>query len=225
MLRVSCDAGRYPPRRLLSGEMSQVRAETNLLWVCERVRNRTCPAIYWSMIPQVLKALSLVFTASQRASLAFYHLSYGIFQPNHCPVCDKEKKYVIVEYETPLKAIDDIWLQGVPAKTRMTCYKCKRPVFLVLPEGSVKCPRCKKGKFESFGVKETVSPDSPVPAPKGPLQVRQDNKRIPVPKPTVIIDSAEHMGYTFGRFTNWFSGTVRKRLPIGDYSLLGMEKE
>jgi ERCC4-type nuclease len=33
------------------------------------------------------------------------------------------------------------------------------------------------------------------------------------------------MGYTFERFTNWFSGTVRKRLSVGDYTLLGMEEE
>jgi DNA excision repair protein ERCC-4 len=150
---------------------------------------------------------------------------HGLIAKIYCPVCDKEKKYIIVEYETPLKALDDIWLQGIPEKTRMTCYKCKNPVFLVLPEGSVKCPRCKKGKFESFESEEIVYPDSPVSAPKGPLLVRQDKKRIPVPKPTVIIDSAEHMGYTFGRFTNWFSGTIRKRLPVGDYTLLGMESE
>jgi DNA excision repair protein ERCC-4 len=41
----------------------------------------------------------------------------------------------------------------------------------------------------------------------------------------VVIDSAEHMGYKFERFTNWFAGSTRKRLRIGDYSLLGMEDE
>jgi len=41
----------------------------------------------------------------------------------------------------------------------------------------------------------------------------------------VVIDSQEHMGYRFGRFSNWFSGTVHKRLPIGDYTILGMEDE
>ena len=40
-----------------------------------------------------------------------------------------------------------------------------------------------------------------------------------------MIDSAEHLGYTFGRFTNWFSGSVRKRLKVGDYTILGMEDE
>ena len=150
---------------------------------------------------------------------------HGLIAQIYCPTCDKEKEYVIVEYKTPLHAVDDIWCQGVPGKVRMTCYKCKSPVFLVLPEGSVKCPRCKKGVFESFEVIEDLSSMNPVPSPKNPLVVKQGGKSIPVPKPTIVIDSAEHMGYTFGRFTNWFSGTVRRRLSVGDYTLLGMEKE
>ncbi|OGP90114.1 MAG: hypothetical protein A2157_17400 [Deltaproteobacteria bacterium RBG_16_47_11] len=41
----------------------------------------------------------------------------------------------------------------------------------------------------------------------------------------MVIDSQEHMGYKFQRFTNWFAGTVRRRLKVGDYTLLGMEEE
>ena len=153
----------------------------------------------------------------------------GLFAEVYCPHCDKEKKYAIVEYEIPLKAIDDIWTQDIPRKTKMVCHKCKKPVFLTLPKKPVKCPRCRKGTFESIknNPYETDGRyrDSPVPPPKNPLVVRQGGKSVTVPKPTVVIDSSEHMGYTFGRFTNWFSGTVRKRLPAGDYTLLGMEKE
>jgi ERCC4-type nuclease len=65
----------------------------------------------------------------------------------------------------------------------------------------------------------------PVPPPVSPLRIRQKGKAVRIPKPTVVIDSQEHMGYTFGRFTNWFSGTVRKRLRVGDYTILGMERE
>jgi len=119
-------------------------------------------------------------------------LIHGLIAQVYCPVCDKEKKYVIVEYKTPLNAIDEIWLKGFPSKTRMTCYKCKNPVFLTLPEGSVKCPRCMKGTFESFdnNIFETTDVD-PVPPPKNPLIVRHGGKLIPVPKPTVVIDSSE----------------------------------
>jgi len=150
----------------------------------------------------------------------------GLIAQVYCPVCDKEKKYVIVEYKTPLNAIDEIWLKGFPSKTRMVCHKCKKPVFITLPGKPVKCPRCRKGTFEPFDndIFETTDVN-PVPPPKNPLVIKQGGKLIPVPKPTVVIDSSEHMGYTFGRFTNWFAGTVRKRLPTGDYTLLGMEKE
>jgi len=55
--------------------------------------------------------------------------------------------------------------------------------------------------------------------------VRQAGKPVRVPKPIIVIDSQEHRGYKFERFTNWFAGTIRKRLPIGDYTLLGMEDE
>ena len=65
----------------------------------------------------------------------------------------------------------------------------------------------------------------PVPPPVSPLRVRQNGKAVRVPKPTVVIDSAEHMGYRFERFTNWFSGSLRKRLKVGDYTILGMEEE
>lgn len=150
---------------------------------------------------------------------------HGLTARIYCPVCDKEKDYIIVKYKTPLDMLDDIWLRSTLKITRMTCYKCKSPVFLTLPEGSVKCPRCKKGVFESFEPIEDTPSTNPVSSPKNPLVVRQGGKSISVPKPTVVIDSAEHMGYTFGRFTNLFSGTVCKRLPAGDYTLLGMEKE
>jgi DNA excision repair protein ERCC-4 len=65
----------------------------------------------------------------------------------------------------------------------------------------------------------------PVGPPKGSLIVRQGRKRIRVPKPTIVIGSAEHMGYKFDRFTNWFAMTVKRRLPVGDYTILGMEHE
>jgi ERCC4-type nuclease len=55
--------------------------------------------------------------------------------------------------------------------------------------------------------------------------VRQNGSSIAIPKPVVIIDSAEHMGYNFCRFSNWFEGSIRKRLPTGDYSLVGFEEE
>jgi LSD1 subclass zinc finger protein len=142
-----------------------------------------------------------------------------------CPACDKTKEYQIVRYEKPLSSLSDIWLSEIPKKTKMVCHKCRSPVYFSLPAGSVKCPRCKKGTFEVFEPSEEDFERSPVPPPQTPLRVKQNGKTIRIPMPTVVIDSAEHMGYKFERFTNWFSGTIRKRLPIGDYTLMGMEGE
>lgn len=149
----------------------------------------------------------------------------GLAARVYCPVCDKEKDYVIVKYKNPLAKLDDIWLQTIPRTTRMTCHKCKHPVYLIVPDASVKCPRCKRGTFQPFRFEEDGRRSYPVPATKTSLKVIQDGKSITVPRPTVVIDAAEHMGYTFKRFTNWFSGTIRRRLPTGDYTLLGMEDE
>lgn len=149
----------------------------------------------------------------------------GLTARVYCPVCDKEKDYVIVRYKTPTTKLDDIWLRDIPRKTTMTCRTCRNKVYLMLPDESIKCPRCNKGTFEPFLFEKGDSCDYPVPPTKTSLRVRQGGKSIIVPRPTVVIDSAEHMGYTFKRFTNWFSGTVRRRLPTGDYTLLGLETE
>lgn len=149
----------------------------------------------------------------------------GLIAEIYCPACDMQKEYIVVKYKTPLVFVDDIWLQGTPRKANMMCRKCKGPVFLTLPKEKVTCPRCKNGIFELYDDEEEDCNISIALPPKRPLKVKQDGKSISIPKPTVIIDSAEHMGYTFGRFTNWFAGTIKKRLAVGDYTLLEMEKE
>jgi len=150
---------------------------------------------------------------------------HGLKAVIYCPACDKEKEYTIVEYKEPLLNITDIWLSSVSRRTKMICHKCRGPVYLVLPSGVVRCPRCKKGKFELFEPLEEDVGKYPVPPPRSPLKVRQNGKAIHIPKPTALIDSQEHMGYTFQRFTNWFAGAIHMRLPIGDYNILGMEYE
>jgi DNA excision repair protein ERCC-4 len=149
----------------------------------------------------------------------------GLMALVFCPECDKIKEYTIVKYERPLSSWADIWLSDVPRETKTVCHKCKKPVYLIIPHESVKCPRCKNGTFENFEPFEGDFVRSPVPPPQTPLRVKQNGKTIRIPKPTVVIDSAEHMGFKFERFTNWFTGTVHKRLPVGDYTLLGMEEE
>lgn len=150
----------------------------------------------------------------------------GLMATVYCPHCDKMKEYPIVEYEKPLPNLSGIWWTDIPRKTKLTCHRCKKPVYLILPPGEVKCPRCKKGTFELY--EPTAREEEgcfPVPPPNSPLRVRRAGKPIRIPKPTIVIDSQEHMGYKFERFTNWFAGTIRKRLRVGDYTLQDMEEE
>ncbi len=151
---------------------------------------------------------------------------HGLMAIVYCPHCDKKKEYPIVEYERPLPNLSGIWWTDIPRKTKLSCHRCKEPVYLILPPGEVKCPRCKKGTFDLYEpMAREASECFPVPPPTSPLRVRQAGKSVRVPKPTIVIDSQEHMGYKFERFTNWFDGTVRRRLEVGDYTLLGMEEE
>jgi hypothetical protein len=149
----------------------------------------------------------------------------GLMALVFCPTCDRTKEYRIVEYEKPFSSLTDIWLSDVPRKTKVVCHKCKKPVHFIIPPETVKCPRCKRGTFEKFEPFKEEFNKVPVPPPQFPLRVRQDGKSIRIPRPVVVIDSQEHMGYKFERFTNWFSGTIRRRLPVGDYTLQGMEEE
>jgi len=148
---------------------------------------------------------------------------HGLLADVYCPSCDKIKTYPIVQYGTPLFSLSEIWLSDIPRKTQKVCYRCKNPVFLTFSPGTVKCPRCRKGTFETNEPFVEEFNSSPVPPPMGPLKVRQGGKTIRVPRPMVVIDSQEHMGYRFERFSNWFAGTVHRRLPVGDYTLLGLE--
>jgi len=148
---------------------------------------------------------------------------HGLLADVYCPFCDKIKTYPIVQYGTPLSSLSEIWLSDIPRKTQRVCHRCKNPVFLTFPPGTVKCPRCRKGTFEIYEPFEEDFNSSPVPPPMGPLKARQGGNTIRVPRPMVVIDSQEHMGYRFERFSNWFAGTVHRRLPVGDYTLLGLE--
>ena len=46
---------------------------------------------------------------------------------------------------------------------------------------------------------------------------------ITLPKPTLIVDSMEQKAYTFKPFRKWFAEIERRKLPIGDYSIAGLE--
>ncbi|MBW1794827.1 MAG: hypothetical protein JRJ38_10420 [Deltaproteobacteria bacterium] len=157
------------------------------------------------------------------------HPITGLMADIYCAECDKEKRYIIRKYKKPVSNILDIWSGNIAGTEKRFCYKCKKPIYLILPDNKIKCPRCRKGTFSINTYDRDTEEDFlnhiPVSAPKGPLKIIQNKKSIKVPKPTVIIDSSERMGYTFCRFSNWFAGTVKKRLKHGDYSIQGMEEQ
>ena len=65
---------------------------------------------------------------------------------------------------------------------------------------------------------------SDIPPPASIIRAKRDGHLVKIPKPTLVIDSAESRGgYTFERFSKWIAGTERRRLKHGDYSIAGLE--
>ena len=62
--------------------------------------------------------------------------------------------------------------------------------------------------------------------PSGRLLVKRDGSSITrrIPKPVVVIDTREQAPFDFSAMNNWIGGTVRRKLDVGDYSIVGMER-
>ncbi len=67
--------------------------------------------------------------------------------------------------------------------------------------------------------------EAPVAPPKIPVLAERGGTQLHTPKPVLIVDSREQDPFNFQPFSNWFSGIVRRALPLGDYSIEGMEEE
>jgi ERCC4-type nuclease len=67
--------------------------------------------------------------------------------------------------------------------------------------------------------------DNIAPPPSGRLLVRRDGSSITrrIPKPIVVTDTREQAPLTFAGMSNWIAGTTRRKLDVGDYSIVGME--
>ena len=57
-----------------------------------------------------------------------------------------------------------------------------------------------------------------------PTSLRPQGKKITLPKPTLIIDSMEQKPFFFRPFRKWFAVRERRKLPVGDYSIAGLEE-
>ncbi len=59
--------------------------------------------------------------------------------------------------------------------------------------------------------------------PEKPTSLRPNGVKFTLPKPILIIDSMEQRPYSFKPFKKWFAAIERKKLPVGDYSIAGLE--
>ena len=64
------------------------------------------------------------------------------------------------------------------------------------------------------------------PPPSVRLIVKRHGSSITrrIPKPVVIVDTREQAPFEFAGLSNWIGGTVRRKLDVGDYSIVGMER-
>jgi ERCC4-type nuclease len=64
-----------------------------------------------------------------------------------------------------------------------------------------------------------------IPPPRSIVRAKRDGHLVKIPKPVLVIDSAElRAGYTFERFSKWIAGIERRRLKDGDYTVQGLEQ-
>jgi ERCC4-type nuclease len=63
----------------------------------------------------------------------------------------------------------------------------------------------------------------PVSHPPLPVVAERGGTQLRTPLPVAIIDTREQNPLCFRRFRRWFAGIEERALPLGDYSVSGME--
>ncbi len=63
----------------------------------------------------------------------------------------------------------------------------------------------------------------PVPHPPLPVLAERGGTQLRTPLPVAIIDTREQNPLSFRRFRGWFADIEERALPLGDYSVGGME--
>lgn len=68
-------------------------------------------------------------------------------------------------------------------------------------------------------------PTQPVPVahPSLPVLAERGGTQLRTPLPVAIVDTREQNPLSFRRFKGWFARIERRALPLGDYSVEGME--
>ncbi len=68
----------------------------------------------------------------------------------------------------------------------------------------------------------TMQP-APVPPPPLPVLAERGGTQLRTPLPVAIVDTREQNPLSFRRFKGWFARIEERALPLGDYSVSGME--
>lgn len=64
----------------------------------------------------------------------------------------------------------------------------------------------------------------PVPHPSVPVIAERGGTQLRAPKATLLVDTREQHPLDFSRFEGWFGGVEKRALPLGDYSVAGLEE-
>lgn len=64
---------------------------------------------------------------------------------------------------------------------------------------------------------------APVPHPVIPVLAERGGTQLQTPRPTILVDTREQNPFNFSRFRGWFAGIENRALPLGDYSVAGLE--
>jgi ERCC4-type nuclease len=64
---------------------------------------------------------------------------------------------------------------------------------------------------------------APVPHPALPVIADRGGTQLRTPLPVAIVDTREQNPLSFRRFKGWFARIEHRALPLGDYSVMGME--
>lgn len=64
---------------------------------------------------------------------------------------------------------------------------------------------------------------APVRHPLIPVLAERGGTQLKTPRPVLLVDTREQNPFDFSRFDGWFAGIEKKALPLGDYSVVGLE--
>jgi ERCC4-type nuclease len=64
---------------------------------------------------------------------------------------------------------------------------------------------------------------APVAHPTVPVLAERGGTQLRTPRPIAVVDTREQIPLSFQRFEGWFAGIETRALPLGDYSVAGME--